>query len=449
MQETGKVHLIGIGMSAMADLALSLKSIGLLVTGSDEHFSDQENLKLKNASLLPDSIGWYPERINKHLDAVILSIGVNEKNPELIRAEEIGLRVYTLPQFIYHLSEDKQRIVIGGSHGKTTIASMILHVLEFHNRKFDFIVGAQIEPFNSTIRLSDDAPLIVIEADETVSSTEQSSSFLHYNHHIALVSGIAWDHINMFPTFEDYVKQYEILADATPKGGVLIYNEEDDLVTVIGRKERDDVQRIEYKTPKFKIQNGKTFVESEEGEFELNVIGKHNLSNLNGAKAICQKIGITNSMFFDAIKSFKGAGPFQISEKSIVFTEYGQSPSKIKAAACALKEQFPKKEMVLLLELSSIETLSNDYLPQFKDCLETADSPILFYNTPGQDISVTEAEIKDSFNHPNLKVFTEKAPVEKVLKEVNWDNKIMLFISSPAFSNFNIKELAAKVITHQ
>lgn len=454
MSEKGKIHFIAIGGSAMHNLALALSQNGYQVSGSDDEIFEPSRTRLEQAGILPESIGWFPEKINDQLDAIILGMHARKDNPELLKAQELGLKVYSYPEFIYEHSKDKQRIVICGSHGKTTITSMILHVLSYYKRNFDYLVGAQLEGFKTMAKLTDDAPIIIIEGDEYLSSPiDLTPKFLHYKHHIALISGISWDHINVFPTFEGYVRQFEHLADASPKGGSLIFNEDDDLVTVVCRKERDDVQQIEYKTPKHEIKNGVTYLTKEDPAIPVQIFGKHNLNNLNGARAVCLKIGITNSMFNAAIKSFKGASNrlevLEKNDKVTVFKDFAHAPSKLKATTSAVKEQFPDKEVVAVLELHTFSSLNKNFLPQYKDCFEKADVPMVYYNPKTIEHKKLEAispeDIAQAFNNKNLKVYTNSDELKTELLGKNWNNKVLLLMTSGNFDGISLKELAKEV----
>jgi UDP-N-acetylmuramate: L-alanyl-gamma-D-glutamyl-meso-diaminopimelate ligase len=454
MSEKGKIHFIAIGGSAMHNLALALSQNGYQVSGSDDEIFEPSKTRLQNAGILPEAIGWFPEKINRDLDAIILGMHARKDNPELLKAQELGLKVYSYPEFIYEQSKDKQRIVICGSHGKTTITSMILHVLSYYKRQFDYLVGAQLEGFETMAKLSDDSPIIIIEGDEYLSSPiDLTPKFLHYKHHVALISGISWDHINVFPTFDEYVRQFENLADASPKGGALIFNEDDDLVTVVCRKEREDVQQIEYKTPKYEIKNGITYLTQEDPILPVQIFGKHNLNNLCGAKAICLKIGITNSMFNEAIKSFKGASnrleTLVKNDKVTVFKDFAHAPSKLKATTAAVKEQFPKKELIAVLELHTFSSLNKKFLPQYKDCFEKADVPIVYYNPKTLEHKKLEPikpeDITQAFNNKNLKVFTNSDELKKELLNKSWDNKVLLLMTSGNFDGISLIDLAKEV----
>jgi UDP-N-acetylmuramate: L-alanyl-gamma-D-glutamyl-meso-diaminopimelate ligase len=375
-------------------------------------------------------------------------------NPELLKAKELGIKIYSFPEYIYEQSKDKQRIVIGGSHGKTSITSMLLHVLRFHKRKCDYLVGAQLEGFDLMVKLTHDAPVIVIEGDEYLTSPlDLTPKFLHYHHHIGLISGIAWDHINVYPTFDDYVKQFELFADQTPKGGTLVFSENDDLATVIGRKEREDVARIEYKTHEHEIENGQTYLISSGKKYPVHVFGKHNMRNISGAKAICMKIGITEEMFYEAIQSFKGAANrlelLERNDKVSIYKDFAHAPSKLKATTNAVKKQFPTRDLVAVLELHTFSSLNKDFLSQYKETFKSADEPVVFFDPHTVEHKklpdISKEDVKQAFAHPKLEVFTDKEQLRSFLLSKEWKNKNLLLMSSGNFGGINIKDLAKTI----
>jgi UDP-N-acetylmuramate: L-alanyl-gamma-D-glutamyl-meso-diaminopimelate ligase len=450
-----KIHFIAIGGSAMHNLALALQHKGFEVSGSDDEINEPSRSRLAKSGLLPKTLGWNPSNINKDLEAVILGMHARADNVELLKAKELGLKIYSYPDYIYQQSLDKQRIVIAGSHGKTTITGMILHVLNHFHKKFDYLIGAQIEGFNTMVKLSDDAPIIIIEGDEYLtSSIDPSSKFLKYHHHIGLVSGVAWDHVNVFPTFDEYVKQFDAFADATPKGGTLVFCESDDLASLICKKERDDVQRVEYKAHKNEVENGETYLITDIGKIPVQLFGKHNMKNLSGAKAICNKIGISDAMFYEAIKTFKGAANrleiLEKGKKTSVFMDFAYAPSKLKATTNAVKKQFEDRKLVAVLELHTFSSLNKEFLSQYHDTFKNADEPIVYYNLHTIENkkmpAISEDDIKRAFNSSQLKVFTNADLLKDYLIKSNWKNKNLLLMSSGNFGGLNLKDLAKKII---
>ncbi|MBA4056499.1 MAG: peptidoglycan synthetase, partial [Marivirga sp.] len=331
-----KIHFIAIGGSVMHNLAIALKQAGHEVSGSDDEIHDPSRTTLKSHGLLPDKEGWNPDKLDKSLDAVILGMHARKDNPELLKAQELGLKIYSFPEYIYEQSKDKQRIVIAGSHGKTTITAIVIHVLHHYKRKFDYVIGARIKGIENSVKLSN-APIIVIEGDEYLSSAlDPTPKFLRYKHHIGLISGIAWDHANVFHAEEEYMKQFDLFADETPKGGILIYCDQDSLALIIGKKERVDVQSISYKNHAYtRDGNGQFFLTSGKDKYPVRIFGSHNFQNISAAKEILKKIGITPEKFMEAISSFEGASgrleKVKENNSSTIYKDFAHAPSKVKA----------------------------------------------------------------------------------------------------------------------
>lgn len=436
----------------MHNLAIALKEKGYMVTGSDDEIFEPSRSRLERSGLLPSSYGWNVDRITEDLDAVVLGMHAKADNPELIRAQELGLKIYSYPDYIFENIKDKQRIVIAGSHGKTTITSMILHVLKYHNREFDYVVGAQIEGFDNMVKLSD-APIIVIEGDEYLTSPlDRTPKFLKYQHHIGLISGIEWDHINVYPTLEDYVKQFDYFADATPKAGVLIYCEEDNMATLICNKEREDVQRVEYKEHPSRIENGTTYLLTKNGEVPVQVFGKHNMQNLNGAKEVLKRVGVTADQFYEAIQSFKGAANRLelLKEKGhhAVYKDFAHAPSKLAATTKALKEQYKDRQLVACLELYTFSSLNKAFLSQYQSTFSAADIAIVYFNPKNLVLKNLESfsaeDVKLAFNRNDLLVFTEILELKQYLTSLDWDNKNLLMMSSGKFDGLNLQDLTGQ-----
>lgn len=447
-------HFISIGGSVMHNLAIALKLSGHVVTGSDDEINEPSRSKLAEQGLLPETIGWDASRVHNGLNAVILGMHAKADNPELLRAQELGIPVYSFPDFIRQQCSDKQRIVIAGSHGKTTITALIIHILNFCNKPFDYLVGAAVPGLDLTVRLSN-APIIIIEGDEYLTSPiDRVPKFLKYDHHIALISGIEWDHMNVFPTFEEYVKQFDLLADKTPKAGTLVYCEEDNLVTVICTKERTDVKTFEYKTHPHTINNGRTFLESPKGPVEVKIFGKHNMQNIAAAFALVQRIGITEEQCYAAIGSFKGAWKRQqlIAEKgtSRLFLDFAHAPSKVKATTKAVRKQFPDTKLVCALELHTFSSLNKEFLPQYDNKLESADVAIVFISpstlTAKNLPEITEEELRGYFKSKNLELITDKEKLADRLGNLASKNTTFLMMSSGSFGGLDIQKLASQII---
>jgi UDP-N-acetylmuramate: L-alanyl-gamma-D-glutamyl-meso-diaminopimelate ligase len=451
-----KVHFIAIGGSAMHNLALALHHKGLEISGSDDEIFEPSHSRLSKAGILPEKMGWFPEKIQANLDAVILGMHARKDNPELLRAQELGLKIYSYPEYVFQQSRDKQRIVIAGSHGKTSITSMILHVLQYHRKKFDYLVGAQLEGFETMVKLSEDAPIIIIEGDEYLSSPiDRTPKFLHYHHHIGLVSGISWDHINVFPTFEEYVRQFDAFADATPKGGSLIYSEKDDAASVICGKEREDVQQIEYDAHKHEIIEGLTYLIHGNEKFPLHIFGKHNMRNIHGAKKVLEKLGVNDKMFYQAIQSFKGAANrlelLAKNKHTAVYKDFAHAPSKLKATTNAVKKQFNNRNLVAILELHTFSSLNKKFLQEYKDTFKSADEPVVYFNphtVEHKKLEMISAEdIISAFNNPKLKVFTDSKEIEQLILKKSWSNSNLLLMSSGNFDGLNLKQIANEIVS--
>jgi UDP-N-acetylmuramate: L-alanyl-gamma-D-glutamyl-meso-diaminopimelate ligase len=451
-----RVHFISIGGSVMHNLALELHRKGFQITGSDDEIYEPSHSRLAAANLLPAEMGWFPEKITADLDSVILGMHARPDNPELKRANELGLNVYSYPEFIFNQSQDKQRIVIAGSHGKTTITSMILHVLRSTQRHFNYLVGAQVEGFERMVRLDADAPVIIIEGDEYFTSPEDPTpKFLHYQPHITLVSGIAWDHFNVYPTWESYVKQFELLADSLPRAGVLVFDETDNMLDVIGHKERQDVTNIPYEAHPYKVANGQTFLKtSSQGDVPLYVFGEHNMKNISGAKAICERLGVTDEEFYRAIQTFKGAAKrLELLAKGTTanaYRDFAHAPSKVEATTRAMKEQFPKRRLVACTELHTFSSLNKTFLNQYRRKLDAADVAVVYYSPEVVEHKrlepISEEDIKAAFKRNDLVIFTEPAALTDFLKNQKWENANLLMMSSGTFGGLDLKQLAQELI---
>jgi len=444
------IHFIAIGGSLMHSLAITLKHAGHTVSGSDDHIYDPSKSNLNKHGLLPEHEGWNTDKLHDKLDAAILGMHARKDNPELQKALELGLKIYSAPEFIYNQSQDKQRIVIGGSHGKSTITAIIMHVLKFFGREFDFALGAQVEGFENMVKITD-APVIIIEGDEYLSSPLDSSpKFLNYKHHIGLISGISWDHINVFPSEEEYVKQFELFADCTPKGGTLVYCEEDPMASVIGLKDRQDVHLFDYKTHPFVIEDGITYLLDGEERIPIKLFGRHNLQNISGAMKLLYRLNISKGDFYQAIQSFTGTGNrlelVKSSASASFFIDYAHSPSKVLASTMALKEQYPDRELVACLELHTFSSLNRDFLPKYKNGLRYANFPVVYFDPKTIKHKrlepLSEDDIKKSFGSPNIRIFTSSSDLKSWLLSQEWNHKNLLLMSSGTFGDLDINNLA-------
>ncbi len=452
-----KIHFISIGGSVMHNLALELHRKGYRITGSDDEIYEPSRTRLADKNLLPAEMGWFPEKVTDDLDTVIVGMHARVDNPELLRAREMALDIYSYPEFIFQQSADKQRVVIAGSHGKTTITSMILHVLRHCQRKFNYLVGAQLEGFDTMVRLDADAPVIVIEGDEYFTSPEDPTpKFLHYHPHVVLVSGIAWDHFNVYPTWESYVKQFELLADALPKAGVMVFDETDDMLDVIGQKDRPDVTQVPYEAHPYRVVNGQTsLLTKTQGEVPLYVFGEHNMKNISGARAICERLAVTDEEFYRAIQTFKGAAKrLELLAKSSVFNAYrdfAHAPSKVEATTRAVKEQFPKRKLVACTELHTFSSLNKTFLQQYRRKMDAADVAVVFYNPETLEHKrlepISDDDIRTAFKRDDLNIFTDPTTLEAFLKAQNWTNANLLMMSSGTFGGLDLKALGGELMS--
>jgi UDP-N-acetylmuramate: L-alanyl-gamma-D-glutamyl-meso-diaminopimelate ligase len=454
MNNNQRIHFIAIGGSIMHNLAIALKEKGHQVTGSDDEVYEPSKSRLDAHGLLPSKQGWDTASISEELDAVILGMHARADNPELLKAQEMGLKIYSFPEYIYEQSKNKQRIVIAGSHGKTSITSVIMHVLQFFDRKFDYAVGAQLNGFENMVKITD-APIIIIEGDEYLSSPiDRTPKFLKYHHHIGLISGISWDHINVFPTEEEYVKQFELFADQTPKSGSLAFYENDSMTMMLGNKERPEVVKIPYTTLPHTIENSKTYLTVEKENYLLKVFGRHNLQNLSGAKGVLGRIGISEEQFYEAIQSFEGASrrmeKVAGNDNTTVYRDYAHAPSKVQATTLAVKEQYPERELVACLELHTFSSLNKDFLSQYKDTMKYANKPVVYFNPETvahkQLPAITKEDIKTNFATSQLEVFDNIDELKTFLKAQKWENKNLIMMSSGNFNDLDMNELSSEII---
>ena len=445
-----RIHFIAIGGSAMHNLALALHQKGYIISGSDDVIFEPSKSRLAKQGILPSQFGWFPDKIATSLDAVILGMHAKADNPELIKAKQLGLKIYSYPEFLYEQSKHKTRVVIGGSHGKTTITSMILHVMNYHGRQVDYMVGAQLEGFDRMVHLTEENDFIVLEGDEYLSSPiDRRPKFHLYKPNIALLSGIAWDHVNVFPTFENYLEQFRIFVDSIIKGGSIVYNEEDVNVKSIVEASANSVRKLPYSTPDFFVEHGKTFLNTGEGPMPLEIFGHHNLNNLAGAKWICQNMGIDEEDFYEAITSFKGASKRleKIGEgkNTIIFKDYAHSPSKVAATTMAVKEQFPDRKLIACLELHTYSSLNAEFLKEYRGSLKEADVSAVFYIPESVKIKglaeITKDQIGQAFQQQDINIFTNSAAFKEFLFKQDVTNSIILFMSSGNYGGLDLKEI--------
>ncbi|NDV46799.1 peptidoglycan synthetase [Paludibacter sp. 221] len=451
-----KIHFIAIGGAAMHSMAIALsKNPGLKITGSDDEIFEPSRSRLEQHNLLPAEMGWFPERIHEKLDAVIVGMHATEDNPELQRAKELGLRIYSFPEYLYENTRGKTRIVIGGSHGKTTTTAMILFVLNKLKINADYMVGAQIEGLDNTVKLSYDAKIAIFEGDEYLTSPlDKRPKFHLYKPHIAVLTGIAWDHINVFPTFDNYVEQFSKFVNLIEHQGRLIYYADDKNLQTIAENSRRDIITFPYNTPKYEVRNGITYLQVKNGEIPLKIFGEHNLQNMEAARLVCRQLGIWDDKFYPAIAEFTGASnrlqKIYETENSVAYKDFAHSPSKLKATVEAVKNQYPDKKLVACMELHTFSSLREDFLPQYKDCMAEADVAYVYFNPEvvkhKRLKEITAEQVKEAFGGNNLTVFTNSEILQNKLRETDLNNTALLFMTSGNFSGINLIDFAKDLL---
>ncbi|MBR0310112.1 MAG: peptidoglycan synthetase [Paludibacteraceae bacterium] len=448
-----RIHFIAIGGAAMHNLALAIQQkAGYIVTGSDDEIFDPARTHLEQAGLLPKQMGWHPERITPDIDAIILGMHAREDNPELVRARELGLRIYSFPEYLYEQTKDKFRIVVGGSHGKTTTTAMILYVLNRLGIEADYMVGAQIEGFERMVRLSDTAKYAVFEGDEYLTSPlDLRSKFLWYHPNTAILTGIAWDHINVFPTFDLYVDTFRKFADTLEPNGTLIYYSADSNLQSIAQGARKDIHCRPYS--------------AYTGNVPMQVFGRHNMENLQAACLACQTIGIQAEDFYREISTFTGAAnrleKIAQTETSVAYKDFAHSPSKLRATVQAVRERYPDKRLIAAMELHTFSSLMADFLPQYNGCMAMADVALVYFNPKVIEhkrlTPITAEEVRQAFATDNVEVFTESLALQNRMKELfesnqTKDNTIqkkgiaLLMMSSGTFDGVDVKQFAQDLL---
>ncbi len=443
-----RIHLIAIGGSAMHNIALALHHKGFRVTGSDDEIYNPARDRLAKYGLLPDSEGWHPARITADIDAIIIGMHAREDNPELHRARKLGIQIYSYPEYIYEQSKNKKRVVVAGSHGKTTTTAMILHVLRKLGRDTDYLVGAQLEGFETMVRLSD-APVMVLEGDEYLASPLDRRPKIHfYKPHISIITGIAWDHINVFPSFENYVEQFEIYIKDIEKDGVLFWYKNDKHLSKIARI-NPQIRAYAYDTPTYEVIDNQTFIIKENKKTSLQIFGKHNLQNLEAARLVCGELGIEEEEFYEAISDFGGAArrlqPLHQSDTNVAYLDFAHAPSKVEATIRALKEQYPNRPLTACLELHTFSSLNKNFLKEYRNTMDAADIACVFYSEHTLKMKrlpeLSAQDIITAFGHPRMKVFTQKENLTAFLEHLNWKNRNLLMMSSGKFGGVDTKGL--------
>lgn len=452
-----KVHFIAIGGSAMHNLALALHQKGYIVTGSDDEIFDPARSRLADAGLLPSDEGWHPERITKDLDAVVLGMHARMDNPELLRAQELGLKIYSYPEYLYEQSKDKLRIVVGGSHGKTTTTAMILHVMRLCGIEADYMVGAQLEGFDVMVRLSETAKVMVIEGDEYLTSPiDRRPKFHIYRPNVGIITGIEWDHVNVFPSFEIYKEQFAKYIDLIEEGGTLIYCDDDPVVhEVATANRRNDIAKLPYDVPEYYIENGVTYLgASADGNQKgtpLMIFGRHNMLNLTAARLACREIGIADSDFDRAIATFNGASKrlecLWRNEQAALYKDFAHAPSKLRATIAAVREQYPDHKLIACMELHTFSSLTADFLPHYRGCMDLADIPFVYFNPHTIELKklppLSKEQVKEAFGNDKIEVFNDSKQLMEALTKAANDNRkhVTLMMSSGNFDGINMNEL--------
>ena len=451
-----KVHFIAIGGSVMHNLAIALYKKGYQVTGSDDHIFDPARNRLAEYAMLPEAEGWFPEKIHTGLDAVIVGMHARADNPELLKARTLGIKILSFPEYLYEQTQHKKRIVIGGSHGKTTITSMIMHVLKDHGHHFDYMVGARLEGFETMVGLSDHSSMAILEGDEYLSSPCDTRPKFHlYQPHMALISGIAWDHINVFPTFDKYIEQFRIFIDKIQPNGTLIYYKYDKTLQALLPRVRQDIRKIPYSAhPAGVSQQQNILYTPENKEIPIQVFGNHNLANISGALLVCKELGIQEKAFYHSIRHFSGAsGRLELlaqNAHTCIYLDFAHAPSKLEATIAALKQKYPQRDLIAILELHTFSSLNKAFLKQYHGKMRQAEVPVVFYNP--ENIKQKNLEpfdtdyVKKAFDQPDLSVFQSNEKMVAALKSYPLHNQIWLFMTSGNFNGINLKALASDLL---
>lgn len=447
-----KLHFIAIGGSAMHNLAIALHEAGNEVTGSDDEIFEPSRTRLANLGLLPEAEGWFPEKIHAGLDAVVLGMHAKFDNPELKRANELGLKIFSYPEYLYEHAKDKTRVVIGGSHGKTTITAMVMHVLKHSGRNFDYMVGAQLKGFDTMVRLTDDAPIMILEGDEYLTSPIDPRPKFHlYKPHISILTGIAWDHINVFPTFQIYLDQFRQFINLTEENGTVIYFHEDANLVKLANEARSDIRTIAYHALPFRVINGVTYVMGTGVDFTtpLQIIGKHNLQNIAGALEVCRQLDIPEADFFIHIQTFEGAAkrlePLRIEGTYSVFKDFAHAPSKVKATVDSLKEHFADRKLIACFELHTYSSLNKEFLEQYHGAMDKADEAIVYFSNHALELKrldkLSVEDVKEAFKRPDLEVYNNSEELYARLKSVSHQSTCLLLMSSGNFDGLDLLSL--------
>lgn len=444
------IHFIAIGGAAMHNLAIALHKEGYNVSGSDDVIFDPSKSRLEKYDLLPEQFGWFPKKINKEIDAVILGMHAKPDNPELLKAQELGLNIYSYPEYLYQQSKNMHRVVVAGSHGKTTITSMILHVLDKLKIDVNYMVGSQLKGFETMVQLDDSLDTIILEGDEYLSSPiDARPKIFWYHPHTTVISGIAWDHINKFPIEEDYNHLFAEYIETIEAGGKLIYNAEDHILNNYAEAFRGNIDKIPYKTPEFIVEDSTYFLKTAQGNIPLQVLGKHNMQNIEAARKVCQTFNISDADFYRVIQSFKGADKrlekIFDQDGRIIFKDFAHAPSKVAASVIAVRNAYPNNKVIAVLELHTYSSLNKDFLPQYKDKLNSVDEAIVFYSPKAMAIKrmspIPKEWIVKAFNRDDLRVFTEPEDLHEYLYNKSLKDSVLLLMSSGNYGGLDLEKL--------
>lgn len=451
-----KVHFIAIGGAAMHNLAIALVQKGYAVSGSDDEIYEPSLSRLKKHQILPPEWGWFPEKLDNSYDAIVLGMHARADNPELLKAQQLGLKIYSYPEFLYEQTKDKKRVVVGGSHGKTTVTSMIMHVLKNTGRKFDFMVGALIEGFDVMVNLEDENTIAVFEGDEYLASPiDRRPKFHLYHPHIAVLTGIAWDHMNVFPTFEEYVKQFSVFLETCQPAAKVFYAAHDDVLKDVCQHAANNISVSMYHPHAHTVRFGKTYLLHGHYETEVKFFGKHNMLNLQAAHEICRELGISDEEFYTVIPSFKGASKrletLYADDNRIVLRDFAHSPSKLKATINAVREQYPNHKLLAAFELHTFSSLNPDFLSQYANTMNECDTALVYFNPQTLEHKklppIEPASLRDAFNRDDLFVFTHESDLINALSSMVEDKTCVLLMSSGTFNGVNLNELATNLAT--
>lgn len=447
------VHFIAIGGSAMHNLAIALSRKGINVTGSDDEIFEPSRTRLEKQNILPNQIGWFSEKITSNIDAVILGMHAREDNPELLKAKELNIPVFSYPEYLFEQAKNKHRIVIGGSHGKTTITSMLLHVVKALNLNVDYMVGAQLDGYDCMVKLSEDAKFMILEGDEYLSSPiDRRPKFHLYAPNTALISGIAWDHINVFPTWENYIEQFDIFCQKITPTGTLVYSQDDETVKMVAERADTTLIKKPYSVPTYRIENEKTILTFNSKEYHLQIFGEHNLQNLMGAMYLAESMNISNDSFLTAIQSFTGAGKRlqKVVEKDsfVLFKDFAHSPSKLKATTKAVKEQYADKKVIACMELHTFSSLRKDFLPLYKGAMSAADAALVYFSheviAHKKLAPLTIEEVQENFGG-NVQVVTDTSEVLAFIDRETQKDSVLLMMSSGNFDGIDYEKLGQQL----